>query len=311
MPEAGSRSPDNEELEAWETQLIKSVVTRYDVLDREDLEAELAWRLLVLKRGRGPEIRNWRAYVSKFLCNKASDWIRKTRPRERSTLSLDAPLGVGGEEADQTLADLLHFSETDPDRRLELKHALAELPSNLQTVLRILTEEGWNQTIVARRLRRHRNTIRTWIRRIRQTLIAHGLAPELDTKKASVSRAVATGSGSLRDRERFIVISYPVIEALGNVHLSGSQWRLILWVISQCSMRKQRTVPFSWRGIGRALVMDHVSMRRAGTRLLSSGVLFIDCGRIGFERGVHRWRIEGARVSRQPSPGSGERKHRF
>lgn len=284
---------DQDGLERWEQDFIRSVAASFDTRDREDLEAELAWRLLVLKRRRDPAIRNWRAYVYTFLRNKALNWVRRTRPRERQTTSLDAPL-ASDSDAVHTLADLLQSHEIDEDRRLALTLAVNELSPELQRVLRTLIEEEWNQTKVAVRLHKHRNTIRGLIRRIRQTLAAHGLGPE---HKAIHPRSASDASKSSPSPRvprptRFLAISRRCLAALVALGLNGTEWRVALWVIRQCSFRKQRTVSFTWRGIANALAADHAGVNRAGYNLLRMRLLFTDRKRIGFECKYGRWRTE-------------------
>ena len=282
------------QLEPWEEELVQSVAASYDTLDREDLAAELAWRLLVLKRQRRPDIRNWRVYISKFLRNKASNWIRRNRPRERKTISIDAPMEPSVESS-QTLADLLQSSEGDIDQRLALEAALGDLPSELQSVLRLLIEEDWNQSAVALRLCKHRNTIRAWIRRIKQKLIAYGFGQEPPTQEVRSKSGDAAEVGARKsapERRESIVISWPLLEALTKLRLSGTQLRLALWVIRRSLERKQRTIPFSWRAISMALNVDRAGLWRAGTKLLRARLLFIEEGRIGFERSLDRWRLK-------------------
>ena len=285
------RSPGEENFERWEAELIERVAGSHGTLDREDLAAELAWRLLILKRQPKPEIRNWRAYVFKFLRNKALNWIRRTRPRERMTVSLDAPIEEGSGSA-FSLADLIASPEADVDRRLAIEQTLDELPAELRMLLKLLVDERWNQIAVGRRLRKHRNTIRAWINRIRQAFIANGLALELGSERPSVSGAQSADVGRAApspERPEFVTIPISITDAMTKRGFSGTQWRLLLWVVSQIFRRKQRTVRLNWHWAAREIAADHAAVGRAGKLLSRAGVLFIDRGRIGIRRDIRRW----------------------
>jgi RNA polymerase sigma factor (sigma-70 family) len=299
-----------ENLEQWEQEAIQSVAASFDTLEREDLAAELAWRLLVLKRQRGTHIRNWRAYVYRFLRNKALNWIRKNRPRERNTISIDTPMEAHSEHA-HTLADLLPSSDADTADGIALETALDALPQDLRNLLSILVEENWNQLAVSKRLHKHRNTVRAWIGKLRQALATAGLDTRPDAGKAEAKRRVAEVPSQMSTRrQRNVTIAGPIIETLTKARISGMQWRLVLWIILQCSRRKQRAVPFSWRAISRALAVDHGGLIRLGRALIGSGVLFVEQRRIGIERGSRSWRLAPPERRRSPSR-VGDNRHRF
>jgi hypothetical protein len=52
--------------------LLRAVAGRFRTTERDELEAELARRLLALKRSQPLGIRSWERYIAKFLFNKAS-----------------------------------------------------------------------------------------------------------------------------------------------------------------------------------------------------------------------------------------------
>jgi hypothetical protein len=78
-------------------------------------------------------------------------------------------------------------------------------------------EEGWNQTIIARRLHKHRNTIRAWIRRLQQTLLAHGLGPAAYFVKASLRSGEAVSPGpsrpALERPQSAVILRWPSLDA--------------------------------------------------------------------------------------------------
>jgi hypothetical protein len=82
-------------IEPWEFDLIRKVARAFRTTEREDLEAELARKTLQLKRKEPTEIRDWKAYLAKFLFNKASNWIRDSRVKENKI----APPGAASEES--------------------------------------------------------------------------------------------------------------------------------------------------------------------------------------------------------------------
>ena len=260
---------DLDGLEAWEQDLIKSVAASFGTVEREDLESELAWRLLVLKRQRPSGIRNWRAYIYRFLRNKALNWLRKSRPRERSTVSLDLRVSEG--DSGDPLAERLQVPSADEDHRLALNQAISELSPELQLALRILIEENWNQSKVAKRLHKHRNTIRDWIRRIRQTLIDHGFGPADTDEDRGGTKAIARVAKP--ESSGTIALSWPLVKVLTAIGHNGTQWRLFLWLAYQCAIRKQRTIAVSWHFVAQELGADRATVRRAAQGLLRSGLL--------------------------------------
>lgn len=311
MPGARQTSSGGEQLEPWEKRLIKTVAADYRTLDPEDLAADLAWRLLVLKRGRKPTIRNWPAYVRKSLRNKALNWIKKNRSREEKTTSLDATINAD-DETGNTLVDVLRSTDPDAERSLALKQALASLPSELHAALTILIEENWNQIAAGRRLHKHRNTIRVWIARIRGTLALHGFRPGADSENAYGSTATDINPrGRIPQNRRAVAIACSVLKRFSELHLSGAEWRLALWVLHRTWERKQRMIGLRWRGIAKELRMDHRGIRRSAIRLLRRRILITETSRIGLERNVRYWQSAPRKASRCSPKRSGDEKQRF
>jgi DNA-directed RNA polymerase specialized sigma24 family protein len=154
------------QVEPWELDLLRKVSAAFRTHDREELEAELARRLLVLKTGNLRGIRDWKAYVAKFLYNKAANWIRDTRARDRrmATLAEDpgAHIMIG------------HNTGCEDDVPLSVRAVYQDLDPELRRLCQVLVEESGNQVAAARRLGKHRNTIRLWVRKIEQVLQRHG-----------------------------------------------------------------------------------------------------------------------------------------
>jgi DNA-directed RNA polymerase specialized sigma24 family protein len=164
-----SRRVSSSPVEDWELDLIRNVASRFRTTEREELEAELAKKLADLKSSPLFGIRSWRAYLAKFLFNKASNWIRDTRARERRSTPLpDEYFEVSG---------LPESAPLDENLPIAFQQVWNELAPDLRRFWRILLEEDGNQVATAKKLGIHRNTVRLWIGRIRQALETHGFSP--------------------------------------------------------------------------------------------------------------------------------------
>ena len=146
---------------------------RFRTTERDELEAELARRFLALKLHRPPGVRDWRRYAAKFLHNKASNWIRDSRAREKRAVALDV---TNDESETFALTDLLQSSELGHDVRFGFAELWKELDPELREFWQLLLCENGNQLRVARKLGKHRNTVRLWIKKIQQALARHGFS---------------------------------------------------------------------------------------------------------------------------------------
>jgi DNA-directed RNA polymerase specialized sigma24 family protein len=151
-------------IELWELMLAKKVARAFRTNEREDLEAELAKKLLELKSGRLPRIHNWPAYLATFLYHRAANWIRDARARERREILASQENVSHVEES---------YSEGFPS---EMDHILNDLSPELRAFWLLLAEKGGNRSAVARQMGIHRNTVRLWIKKIRSVLQARGMA---------------------------------------------------------------------------------------------------------------------------------------
>jgi len=162
------------EIEPQEFELIAKVAQAFRTTEREELQAELARRLLDLKRNLNPAIRNWNAYRAKFLYNKASDWVDAERRRERRTPSLDA---AATDDSARRIPEPREKEKGAPTLPLALTDLWGQLGPELKRFWIVLAEEDGNQSKAARRLNIHRNTARQWRSRILQILERHGFEP--------------------------------------------------------------------------------------------------------------------------------------
>src|SRR5262245_14094049 len=88
----------------WEFEQIRKVAAKFPDLEAEDLRAELAATIVEIKCKDRSGIRNWKAYLTKSLLNRASQLARKWRARLRWEISSEAlpePVGVSDKSEDQ------------------------------------------------------------------------------------------------------------------------------------------------------------------------------------------------------------------
>ena len=151
-------------IEKWEFEQVQKVAARFPEMETRELEAELAVALLELKRRQPPGIRDWKAYLTKSLLNRASTLLKKWRAIRNREISIE-----------------LRFKDADAFQPAEPSATLPEPSTNLAAIrgllddescrlLQLLAECRWNQSCVGRRLGKHRNTIRYRLQKIRRTL---------------------------------------------------------------------------------------------------------------------------------------------
>jgi DNA-directed RNA polymerase specialized sigma24 family protein len=276
-----------QDLQPWEFKLIQGVAARVNTPDREDLEADLAQKVFLFKRHSRARVRDWKRYLARFLHNKALNWVRNRRTHDKRIISLDSSRPTQSDNT-FTLADILKSPETDHELRQEFARVWRQLEPDFQAAWQLLEEERGNQAQVARRLGKHRNTVRSWIHQIQDVLIAHGLKPAARTSqtRATPIKALQHSSRRSRAREKSVVIRARTLLVLMKLRLSGTQWRILLWVLLQTARRKQRTAPFRWRDIAQQLALDPTGVARAARKLVHTGLLFVHQGRLGLRRNL-------------------------
>jgi RNA polymerase sigma factor (sigma-70 family) len=162
-------------IEPWELELLRATAQRFRTPDREELEAELSRKLLQVKSQLLSSIRNWKAYLRTVLRNTAINFVRDRSAREE--IAIGEP---GGQTTEEPLAAgaVLSSIEIDPDLQIAIAEVWKELDPELRLLWELLVQEEGNQLAVAKRLGKHRNTIRLWIRKILRLLERHGIARE-------------------------------------------------------------------------------------------------------------------------------------
>lgn len=162
-------------VEAWELEMIAKVASAFRTSDREELEAELARKLCELKSRAPSGIRDWKRYLAKFLYNKASNIIQSWRTHQIKEQSYEI-----SDEIDflSDPLDRLACTALDWDTALNFDCIWQHLDPELRRFWQVLLEEGGNQTSVAKRLNKHRNTVKLWIKNIRMLLENSGIRAE-------------------------------------------------------------------------------------------------------------------------------------
>jgi DNA-directed RNA polymerase specialized sigma24 family protein len=287
-------------IERWELDLVEATAKRIRTMERDELQSELAVHLLRLKRRRALGVRNWPTFLKTALRNKALTWIRNWQNERKRLVSLGQPIEQDDESL--TLEDVLPSPEPDPDVRVDVARLLGKLDPQLQTAWRTLVEEKGNQVKAGRRLGKHRNTLRTWIRKIQHILAAQGYQPRSSLEKSlhqpeNVDRRECPRSRpTARDS---VVLPTRLLGPFARNRLSGTQWRILLWVIREISRRKQGTTPFTWSRIAKELFLDRGDAHRAGRTLVRAKILFTANRRIGLRRADAKKRQSPADNSRR------------
>jgi DNA-directed RNA polymerase specialized sigma24 family protein len=148
--------------------MVQKVSQAFRTDDHDDLEAELAAKLLKLKRRLPVGIRDWLAFLVKFLYNKAANWVRDERAREKRRKAAEVHIQ---ERAARAIA-----AQDEHDLRLAVDQVRAELPVRLQRFWDDLVQEGGKLSKAAPISGIHRNTARHWRQKIRRAARRHGAA---------------------------------------------------------------------------------------------------------------------------------------
>ena len=156
-----------------ELKLLKKVARQFRTQDREYLETELLRKLAELKSKPKRHVRQWRNYLWTTLRNHAANFMRD-RPMIHKT-HLD-PVESGAQDPEQDHASGIVLPSLEPslDRQVSFSEVWQELDPDLRLLCELIEEKDGNQVAIARRLRKHRNTIRLWIGRIRKVFKRHG-----------------------------------------------------------------------------------------------------------------------------------------
>ncbi len=76
--------------------------------------------------------------------------------------------------------------------------------------------------------------------------------------------------------DRFVRVPTTLLEAILGVPLSGTQWRILLWVIRQTYGWNRSRTPFTWYKMAQHLGISRPAVYRAGLKLIEAGWLVVD-----------------------------------
>src|SRR5438045_1022326 len=85
-------------VEDWELRIIKQVVKAYRT-EREELQAELFERFLMVKRNDQRRARNWKCFLARSLYNAANNFVRNRSMRRMKMRSIESM----GDEANEAM----------------------------------------------------------------------------------------------------------------------------------------------------------------------------------------------------------------
>jgi hypothetical protein len=279
-----AKEPASEGIEPWELDLIGDFARRVERYEPEELQAELARQLLAFKHTR-PAVADWRGYLPGFLEREFSSWRKSRARRQKRLVALDYWSEEEGFRESRLSAAL---GEPDPGiTEIELRLWREHLPAKLRRLWDILSRDRVSLTTAARRLHKHPNTVRAWVRKIRHALAT----PPEPLRRAVHSFALAPPNRrrSAAKRPTSVSLSLRFLSAALRLSLTGTEWRILLKVILEADRRKQRMIPFTWYAIATALSSDRSGVRRAGRHLVRRGLLLVLHGRIGVDRSIAHW----------------------
>ena len=88
---------------------------------------------------------------------------------------------------------------------------------------------------------------------------------------------------------RFVRFPTELLEALIGARLSGTQFRILLWVVRGTYGWNRRSIPFTWYRIAKELFLDRPVTYRAGKTLLQTGVLLQEDHQLSIQNDSRKW----------------------
>jgi DNA-binding PucR family transcriptional regulator len=153
--------------------LVRVIAARFRTLDPDDLESHLAITLLQIRMASQQSIRDRRAYEAKVLFNKASNYVRRERARNKL-------LSQSHEVNESALALIARPPANEAARwEFEMAFQLAWrlLSKSERQLWRALLRVRGVQSEAAQQLGVHRNTTRRRLRRMIEVLRRAGIEP--------------------------------------------------------------------------------------------------------------------------------------
>ena len=215
-----AKGPFPPELWDWAMGQIPRIAARCERSFRQDIEAELSIKLLKLSRDPNQNADNWKKYIYASLSNRAiflaMAWSKKR--------SLETPLDLYVE-----IVAAHDDLSVNLERALELEDAQQKIPACCFELLQQLAACDGNDSLLAQRLGKHRNTIHRHLLKIRQ-----GKCPcEIVTVRDQVHRIATSAQASVREvlRARIVLAlldGFTAIETTQQLRISrpmASRWR--------------------------------------------------------------------------------------
>jgi transposase len=278
----------------WERDLAAWTAMRFERVEPEELEAELRKTIIELKAGPLSHVQHWGKYLTTALHRRAINWKRDRRAVAKRELTLSEP--------DTETRLFFSSKQDDLDDQLTMAQFRKRLGAELRAVLEVLEKHNFNQVKAAQELGIHRNTLHSWIRKIKQ--IAHEFPLGARSEERIVRKA--------RKPNEFVILSARFLRTVAGIRVSGSAWRVLLWATRQLARHKQATIPLDWYRFAKELKLDRSNVIRAGQSLVRSGLIFIQDERIGLRRKLGRLQAQrSSRASRRSSSRTDVKKQRF
>lgn len=269
-----SEEPQDEKL-TIARDLARQVAGRFRTLRRVELEVELAHVALKNLENPPPDKHNLHGYIYQMLFNLGLKRVREWRRRE----AVEEPFDEG-----------LHVTQS-PSREfdaIDVREALSRLgevlDQNLRQFIAALIRNDYKVGRASDECGIHRNTGTAYLRVCREKLEALGFCTERSCAKLPPPSPlpvegnvpnidIANRSHVVTPGRAFILVPTLLVEWLASLPLSGTEFRIALWVIRNTYGWHRGSVGFSWYGIAQALKMDRGGTVRAGRKLVTSAVL--------------------------------------
>jgi phage replication O-like protein O len=92
--------------------------------------------------------------------------------------------------------------------------------------------------------------------------------------------------------DRFVRLPTQLLESLLRLRLSGTQWRIVGWIIRHTFGWNRDYVAFSWYRIAKVLSLDRGGVVRAGKSLVRDGILCARANLIQLQMDDTHWNAE-------------------
>ena len=102
------------------------------------------------------------------------------------------------------------------------------------------------------------------------------------------------GTGPVRSlnrlpRDHFVRFPTHLLNALLTIPLTGTQFRIVLWVIRYTVGYHRASTAFSWYSLAHKLRLDRAAAYRAGVALIQANILVPQNGSLAIQADVDAW----------------------